>query len=848
MSGERERKTGEEWMKFFENKRNRGAVSIFLVMILLPTMLLCAVLIDGSRVASARAMTQEAADLAATSALAVYNQKLKDDYGLFAVKEPEKLEKIYKESLEATLLASGLSEDEAYSEKLWGIMKDTVGLNNPYEGKNFLNLYDFKVDSCKVEPKYPLAEKDVLQNQMVEYAKYRGIYIMADRLSILSNLGSAKKQAEETKEATEVMEDKMTVDESNAAADQALADLMESVSNLNESVATVSYMKERYFIVLPEYMEKVKLENTDIEGEYDKEKVREYNDILDSASDMGQLPQIVAVTVLYQAKTAKSKLEDAVKRLKQFQEENKSKSQNNEAVAGLVEDAGKEMDYYQNTCLPLVEKILSDSTIDQISKDTELGSRIKATMEKIEKAVERYIQDLADQAEEAADDESDDSDGEDEEENLEYYYYYLDLSSYEENPSTVISGGSNVKKYYRPAITELIKYFEDKSWPCTAPAYEKQNDDSKKDKIDQDFASKESSKEDESKKEDGGPERGEIKSDYYKDRPSKTYVSEAGAGQKGGFYNEKADLSGAKSALKGGENSMLLQAAEATRDEVLSLSYMFGTFKTRMTGIAKFSKKGMSQTEKDNKYMPEWRYAHDDGEIDMRFSPKKDRKTVLRSEIEYIIYGNRTDLENESAVYATIFAERLAFNVWAMYREKGTINPSCHTAAAAASAALKLVGVIVPEQVFFWIFLTAWATAETSLEMNYLIDCGYKIPLMKTEKNILLKDIPTGDGPIDNYGDPKKGLFVTYEDYLLIMLLLKFPETRIMRSADLIEVNMKNNGEESFAMNNAFTYLKADSQMSSRYLFGSTAPFKADYEANGVTGRMKYTNTIYQGY
>lgn len=215
-------------------------------------------------------------------------------------------------------------------------------------------------------------------------------------------------------------------------------------------------------------------------------------------------------------------MEAAVKRLKQFQEENKSKSQNNEAVAGLVEDAGKELDYYQNTCLPLVEKILSDSTIDQISKDTELGSRIKATMDKIETAVKSYIQDLADQAEEAADDESDGSNGEDEEEeNLEYYYYYLDLSSYEENPSTVISGGSNVKKYYRPALTEIIKYFEGKSWPCTVPAYDKQNDDSKKDKIDQDFASKESNKEDESKKEDNGPERGEIKSDYYKSRPSK---------------------------------------------------------------------------------------------------------------------------------------------------------------------------------------------------------------------------------------------------------------------------------------------------------------------------------------
>ena len=68
------------------------------------------------------------------------------------------------------------------------------------------------------------------------------------------------------------------------------------------------------------------------------------------------------------------------------------------------------------------------------------------------------------------------------------------------------------------------------------------------------------------------------------------------------------------------------------------------------------------------------------------------------------------------------------------------------------------------------------------------------------------------------------------------------------RSFAPIEVNMKNNGEESFSMDKAFTYLKADSQMSIRYLFGSTAPFKSDYEANGVTGRIKYNNTIYQGY
>ena len=72
-------------MKIFRNRRIKGAISIFLVIITIPTMLLSAVLIDGSRMASANAMAQEATDLAASSVLADYNQTLKDQFGLKAL-------------------------------------------------------------------------------------------------------------------------------------------------------------------------------------------------------------------------------------------------------------------------------------------------------------------------------------------------------------------------------------------------------------------------------------------------------------------------------------------------------------------------------------------------------------------------------------------------------------------------------------------------------------------------------------------------------------------------------------------------------------------------------------------
>lgn len=835
-------------MKLFKNKKTRGAISIFLVMILLPTMLFSAVLIDGSRMASARAMTQEAADLAAASALAGYNQKLKDEFGLFAVKDPDKLESVYKESLAATLLASGLSEDEAYSEKLWGIMKSAVGAGNPYQDKKFLNLYDFAVDSCKVEPKYPLAEKDVLQNQMVEYAKYRGIYIMADRLGILTGLGSPKHEAEQAKEATEVMEKKMDVDESNGAADKDVAQLMRCISRLNQEVRSVSTMKEAYLAQLPAYMEKVKLENTDIEGDIDSNAVNDYETIAAAIPSALPASTIWAQAVLDQAQATKSSIQSAIARLEQFQKEQSGKAQNNEAIQELINDAGEDIAYYRDTCLVRVEALLEDGTLKKLAADTELGQRMGDTIEKIEKAVEKYAEELEEQARENQNEnpggDSENSESSEPEEILEYYYYYLNLSGKDESAQTVISGGTNAGKYYRPAVTEVIRYFEGQTWNDTNPAESRNKDSENEGKIDEKVAAKQSEGEDENQKPDYGSARKEVKSEDYKVRPSKNYTSIAMEENNGGFWNTSGSLSGTKKALNGG-NSMFLQVAETARDEVLSLSYMYGTFKTRLTGNDKLTGKKMSDTEKNNDYMPKWRYAHEEGEIDMRFEPKKERKTALRSEIEYLICGNRTDAANETAVYAFIFSERLANNIYAMYREKQTIKPSCEAAAYLASWATQFV---VPEQVFFWIFLTAWATAETRLEMHYLIDCGYKIPAYKTKDNILLKDIPTGEGLVSNYGDVKKGLFVTYEDYLLVMLLLQGSEKRIMRTADLIEFNMKENGQSDFAMSKAYTYLSAESQMSIRYLFGSTDPFQTAYENNGVTGRMKFTNKIYQGY
>lgn len=835
-------------MKLFENRRLKGAISIFLVIITIPTMLFSAVLIDGSRMASARAMAQEATDLAAASVLASYNQTLKDQFGLFALseKDPGKLESIYKESLNATLLASGMEADSTYSERLWEIMKTTMTGQKSYMDASFLNLYDFQVEESRVEPLYSLANQEVLISQMVEYSKFRGLYVMTDRMDIFNGLGNAKKTAEQNQVTSEVMEDKMEADEANAKADRALARLRDEIGSLNEAVGALRAAEAEYVTSLKARMEKLRIDNTDTAEDEDEEELTQQQKRDSDAYERRRSTLVNAVqtacrqagAVLSQARKAKDEVEQSIERLEQFRSRNQGKAAGNEAVSFLIDEAGQNIDDYNEYYLPEIRNLIHDPVLNQMDQDTSLHSDMDQVLDQIHEAITKY----EDVIEKMRENSGDEEDGE-ELEITEYYYYYLE-SSESTTDSGAVLGGRGAPYSYEPSVNGLTNYFNTQCW-----APEKVNPSGRYEgtfcnEIDESFAQEQSGKKGSPDASlDGEAARGAVEDAVYNARPSKTFQPENGKASNTDFYNRDGNLSASKEILNQGKHSMILDVGEVMRDDVLCLTYMFGTFKTRLTGVKKFSSEGMSASDKSLFYMPEWRYAHPDGEQDMRLMPKKDRDTVLRSEIEYLVYGNKSDAANESAVYATIFAERMANNMIAMYAEKDVINPSCHAAAALAS--LSTLGV-VPEPVFFWIFLTAWATAETLIEMDYLISGGYKIPLFKTSGNILLKEIPNGQGLITNYG--QSGIFVSYEDYLLILLLLKGREKRIMRSADLIEMNMKKAGKAEFTMAEAYTYLHADTKLSIRYLFGNVMPFGESYQEKGFGGRMHFTNTIYQGY
>ena len=834
-------------MKILEHKKIKGAISIFLVMILIPTMLFSAVLIDASRMASARAMTQEAADLAAASALASYNLDLKEDFGLFAIDDSSQIESIYHESLMATLMAYGLPGDGDYSNQVWDILKSQAGFGNPYNGQSFLNLYDFSIDSCTVTPLYSLANWQVLENQMVEQAKFRGLYVIGDRFNLIGEIGNLKAAAEKNRESADVMEDKMQVDEDNVKVEQVLEQLRSAAEKLEQAVNETKACQNAYLECLAAKMKETRLNNTESNETMNHTEEKLAKDYSSSRSKLKkQLDGLneKARNVSDLAAEAEQETEEAIRRLENFRDGNGAKSTSNEAVKEMIMDADKSSKQYKEIYIPVLQKIQNDDVLQQMIADTGLGTNMDELADEIEEAMGRYEDELTQMEKESQEDNDED---EEEEKPTEYYFYYLNSNDSTKDGDAVLNGSS--VRCYGKAVRQLTAYFARyNQWsiwkefnPVKSSAL-----DHYKGNLNKNFAKKKSSDVTSSDNRAQGAPKGEISSSVYQALPSRSFHAPKGSNAAGaGFYNEKGDLSVSKNILSKGKNSMILDIAEAARDDVLCLSYMVGTFKTRMTGVEQFSKEGMPEAKKSD-YMPEWRYAYSGGEMDMRFTPKKDRDTVLRSEIEYIIYGKQSDGENEAAVYAAIFTERLANNMVAVYLNR-QINEICH--AAAGAACLATVNTI-PEPVFFWIFLTAWAVAETVIEMGYLVNDGYRIPLIKTQSNLLLRtdaDLNGSGGLIGNYGGTNRSVFVSYEDYLLIMMLIEGRNQRLMRSADIIEINMKKKAPD-FAMDQAFTYLRANTDLSVRYLFGSTNPFQVEYEQAGVTGRMKFNHTIYQGY
>lgn len=152
-------------MQLFCGKQ-RGSIGVLLTLILVPVLMFSGIIVDASRLFASKTVVSGAGDLTMNAALAQYDKKLKDNYGLTAMSkspgspdEQQKLEQMFNESINAKNLAGESSE----------------GLSS------LIQLEETGFEAKGVESS-SLAENDVFRQQVVEYMKFRGPVYMADDL------------------------------------------------------------------------------------------------------------------------------------------------------------------------------------------------------------------------------------------------------------------------------------------------------------------------------------------------------------------------------------------------------------------------------------------------------------------------------------------------------------------------------------------------------------------------------------------------------------------------------------------------------------------------------------------
>lgn len=164
-------------------EKNKGAISVFLTLILLPTFIFGGVIIDGSRILGAKNIISGAGDLAMNGALSNYHEELNKAYGLLAMASTAtEIEDIMQDFFETSLNASGVSKEDFNKALVYLELMDE----------------DFSVSNIIGTEIY---ETEVLKQEVLEYMKYRAPVTLVnrginDKLASLKNIEKERKAAD----------------------------------------------------------------------------------------------------------------------------------------------------------------------------------------------------------------------------------------------------------------------------------------------------------------------------------------------------------------------------------------------------------------------------------------------------------------------------------------------------------------------------------------------------------------------------------------------------------------------------------------------------------------------------
>lgn len=161
-------------------------------------------------------------------------------------------------------------------------------------------------------------------------------------------------------------------------------------------------------------------------------------------------------------------------------------------------------------------------------------------------------------------------------------------------------------------------------------------------------------------------------------------------------------------------------------------------------------------------------------------------KGLLQYQLEYIIAGGESDLNNLKDVINRLLLIREASNVLYLFSNSAKM-------AEAEALALSLTAVVLmPElaEPVKYSILFAWAYAESVNDVKILLDGG-KIPLVKTDAgwHTNLSGLPSYKRNLQSGSASQNGL--SYQEYIQLLFMTMSHETKMLRFLDIVEMDVR---------------------------------------------------------
>lgn len=191
-------------------RKNHGAISVFLVMILVPCMLIASIFVDISRVQLARAVAESSADLALSTLMSNYDYDLSEYYGLMgSCQNISEYYSLVTEYYDTALHSQDVSDEEI--QLLYQrVMKDIGGRFSDENISDILRVRNL-TDGAVISPLEGanMYNATILQEQIVEFMKYRGPIVIVQEIIEKINSDPGVKDLQDSDQNKTVVDDKI---------------------------------------------------------------------------------------------------------------------------------------------------------------------------------------------------------------------------------------------------------------------------------------------------------------------------------------------------------------------------------------------------------------------------------------------------------------------------------------------------------------------------------------------------------------------------------------------------------------------------------------------------------------